>query len=438
MNGVCRDIFRAIHEGKWLTIEYKNKNEEVTKYWIGIKELDIKRRLLNVDGLHLGNLKCKELSIYIDSILSSAVIDGSYQAINKWLVEDISKYPEKYGSIFDNTANLKILNYLADCNKLDCTPYYNRFSLIERLDIDKLSVDKYKLDDTQFRLIIDYFQRRASNEDIKKSSHFIQLGMNVLSIHINQNQSLYVLAYKKVNLDVKNKSLSAEDDITICKEFSVDGNSKMSVRKFLDAEDFYLLDSFDVNAETIKDRITASSGGRHIVDDLPYLIAIGMDSHIDLNYEYSSILNMYENDEVTTPVKAFFGDVTTPSRRRKDYPITLLNRRVNLDQLLAIHNAVKYPAAYIQGPPGTGKTNTIINTITTAFFSERTVLFSSYNNHPIDGVFKSLISIEYKGKEIPFPILRIGNRDVNEEAIEYIKELLNRTKSIVIYDIRKD
>ena len=63
---------------------------------------------------------------------------------------------------------------------------------------------------------------------------------------------------------------------------------------------------------------------------------------------------------------------------------------VNLDQLLAINNAMKYPVAYIQGPPGTGKTNTIINTIATAFFNERTVLFASGNNHPIDGVYEKL------------------------------------------------
>ena len=25
MNTVCRDIFKAIHEGKWISIEYKNK-----------------------------------------------------------------------------------------------------------------------------------------------------------------------------------------------------------------------------------------------------------------------------------------------------------------------------------------------------------------------------------------------------------------------------
>ena len=40
MNQICRDIFRAIHEGKWLKIEYRNKADQITKYWIGIRDLD--------------------------------------------------------------------------------------------------------------------------------------------------------------------------------------------------------------------------------------------------------------------------------------------------------------------------------------------------------------------------------------------------------------
>ena len=35
-----RNIFRAIHERKWLSIEYKNGKEEITKYWIGIIDIN--------------------------------------------------------------------------------------------------------------------------------------------------------------------------------------------------------------------------------------------------------------------------------------------------------------------------------------------------------------------------------------------------------------
>lgn len=432
MTSICRELFKALHEGKWLTIEYRNKNDKLTKYWIGIKNLDIKKRMLIVDGLHLGFLTCKELNIYIDSIASASVVEGTYQPVNKALVSDIRNNPEKYASLFSNTANLKILNYLADCNRLDCTPYTTKYKLIDQLDLQSIPIKGYALSDEQFRIIVDNFQYKTQKQKEDKQTYFVQIGMNILSI--NTKDGLYLLAYKKLRLDVKKRMLSPDEEVTICKEFTADGTNKMSIRKFLDADDFYLLDDFESNQETIKDRIAVQFGHRPSVDDRPYVVAVGMDFHVDLNYEYRSIIDMYEKGNATTPIKAFFGDITSPSRRRKDYPIALLNRRVNLDQLLAIHNAVKYPIAYIQGPPGTGKTNTIINTITTAFFNDKTVLFSSYNNHPIEGVFSELTSIKYKGKIIPFPILRLGNKSVNLDALEYIKHLIDVTKDIQIFD----
>ena len=114
------------------------------------------------------------------------------------------------------------------------------------------------------------------------------------------------------------------------------------------------------------------------VDDLPYLVAISRDCPVDLEHEYRGILDMFEDpsgETATAPLRAFFGEMTAKPRRRKSYPLALLNNKVNLDQLLAINNAMRYPLAYVQGPPGTGKTNTIVNTLTTAFFNERTVLF---------------------------------------------------------------
>ena len=43
MNTIHRDIFKAIHEGKWMTIEYKNWQGQITRYWIGILNLDAAR-----------------------------------------------------------------------------------------------------------------------------------------------------------------------------------------------------------------------------------------------------------------------------------------------------------------------------------------------------------------------------------------------------------
>ena len=109
MNQICRDIFKAIHEGKWLKIEYRNKAEQITKYWIGIRDLDPEKRTLEVDGLHLGKYTIGEYDrIYIDSILSSEVIEGTYCPENQALIEDIAMHPKRYQGVFSISANLKI------------------------------------------------------------------------------------------------------------------------------------------------------------------------------------------------------------------------------------------------------------------------------------------------------------------------------------------
>ena len=89
MNQICRDIFRAIHEGKWLKIEYRNKADQVTKYWIGIRDIDPRSRTMKVDGLHLGQLTIGEYDrIFIER---SKGIKGTIHACMKFNVpkEDV-------------------------------------------------------------------------------------------------------------------------------------------------------------------------------------------------------------------------------------------------------------------------------------------------------------------------------------------------------------
>lgn len=430
MTGVCKELFKAIYEGKWLSIEYRNKSDELTKYWIGIKGLEPIKGTLRVDGLHLGTLETQELYIYVERILSATVVEGTYCPTNPALVRDISEQPEKYARFFQNTANLRVLNYLAECNRLDATPYRCDYVLLEQFDEDCIIGSCYTLTPEQFRVIVDHFQYKSLKETNK--IRIKQLCVNVLSIPTSKG--LYVLAYLRLELDVVSRKLRSTGQINVCKEFTIAGEQK-SVRQFLDAEDYSLLDDFESNLELIKDRITESNPHIAGVDDRPYLLAIGMDNLLDLHAEYSGIIDMYHEGRVTAPIQAFFGDIVKlPSKRKKNYPLALLNRRVNLDQFLAIHNAIKYPLTYIQGPPGTGKTNTIVNTISTAFFNGKTILFASYNNHPIDSVFETLSSLSYRGKNIPFPIVRLGNNDKVADAIKYMRELYEQVVSITIYE----
>ena len=106
MNSICRDIFKAIHEGKWLEIEYQNKRGEETRYWIGIKDINVVNKSLDVEAMHLGLYSVGHFScIFIDSILSSKIIDSSYFAINQNLINDIQFNPQKYKVLFENSVN---------------------------------------------------------------------------------------------------------------------------------------------------------------------------------------------------------------------------------------------------------------------------------------------------------------------------------------------
>lgn len=437
MNNICHDIFRAIHEGKWLKIEYKNKEEKITKYWIGIRSLNPLKRTLSVDGLHLSRYTTDSYdTIYIDSILSSQVVEGSYCPINQELVRDIYLNPHKYKTLFDNVANLKILNYLEMCNRMDTTPYYSDFELVQYLDRESFQGEKYQLTVAQFQTIVKHFQYKMDEKERRDGKLLIQqLALNVLSIHTDRG--LYVLAYRKLQLDVKNKILRPDDEITICTEFVL-GETKENIRRYLDAEEYELLADFEKNQERIKDCVTRHNRQVMGVDDMPYIIGLGMDVVLDLHREYQAVIDMYNEEKSTVPIRAFFGDLLSRPVRRKEYPITLIDRKINLDQLLAINNAMKYPVAYIQGPPGTGKTNTIINTIVTAFFNERTVLFASYNNHPINNVYEKLLSMRYRGRKIPFPVLRVGNAGKVKEALEHIKKVYTQIQEITVFESTLD
>lgn len=437
MNPIYRDIFQAVHEGKWLSIEYRNREEKITRYWIGIRDLDVRRRTLTVDGLHLGAYTTEQYEcIYIDSILSSQVVEGTYCPVNQKLVEDIYLNPHKYQSLFDHPANLKILNYLEMCNRLDHVPYYSDFELVRYLDRESLAGEVYELSREQFETIVKNFQYKTQEQKKPDGKLKIQqLAVNVLSIHTPQG--LYVLAYRKIQLDVKNRTLRPDEEITICTEYTIDG-TKESVRRYLDAEEYELLKDFEKNQEAIRECITRRNRQVVKVDDMPYFIGLGMDIMLDLHREYEAIWDMYHREDVSVPLKAFFGDLLHRPNRRKAYPITLIDRRINLDQLLAVNNAMKYPVAYIQGPPGTGKTSTILNTMITAFFNEKTVLFASYNNHPINGVVEKLLSMDYAGKPIPFPILRLGNKQKVEEALQYMRGVYEQVQKIQVYESTLD
>lgn len=446
MTSIGRDIFKAIHEGKWLQLKYRNKQSEITHYWFAIENIDITKHMLVGSGLHLAKYTVqKDMRIYVSEILSTQIVDGTYMPTNSNLLEDIKINSEKYDSIFSKSRNLKVLNYLSDCNKLEGVPALNtNFHLIEQFDDATACKNQpFPLSENQFNQIINNFSKQTKRKAEKGQRNIQQLCLNLLSIHTQRG--LYVLAYREMLLDVQNKTLRPSEDILFNKEFAYISETNKKIKKdsisnFIDADDLSLLSDFYANIEEIEDIISNRIGKNELIDDRPYFLCLYRRCNVDLEKEYEGILQMYKNANVTVPIQAFFGEIKENKPNKYLTPITVLDKNINLDQLLSIHNAMNYPVSYIQGPPGTGKTNTIINTIITAFFNRKTVLFASYNNHPIDTVFEKLSSLKYYRndrnktiEEIPFPVLRLGRKEKVKESLKYIRSLYNKAKNITIY-----
>jgi superfamily I DNA and/or RNA helicase len=155
----------------------------------------------------------------------------------------------------------------------------------------------------------------------------------------------------------------------------------------------------------------------------PEVVVLGY-SKIDISNIYDEICFEHNNNEMQIPLKAFFQNASLLDRKnRKEPHIVLYDKNVNIDQLRTIYNALKYPITYVQGPPGTGKTQTILNLVVNCLTNNKTLLISSNNNIPIDGIKSKLFLGKYKGKEILFPFIRIGNKQCTLEALKSIKLL---------------
>ena len=80
-----------------------------------------------MDGLHLNRCSIEGYDkIYIDSILSTEIVEGSYCPENERLIEDIALHPERYQNLFANTANLKITELSGNVQQTGCHAVYDR------------------------------------------------------------------------------------------------------------------------------------------------------------------------------------------------------------------------------------------------------------------------------------------------------------------------
>jgi hypothetical protein len=415
-NNIAVLIGKAIREGKYLNIAYKNNRGEHTQFWISI--LDIPEKdLLRVNMFNVTkDDPLLDKKIYISGIQSAELLRFSHYDVPESLIKKLEadEWLEMYNvTRYDNT----ILNYYAECYKANKDPFLHKTHLIAGLDLSAFeSTNPYPLTGEQQKQII----KEVYQSDYKKYYEY-ELALSEFSIDLS-SKGKFVVAFRKLTFDPVKKTLHLSSKTHFNSNFYIQ-RVKYTLSYYTD------LSPADFETMYLKSKpgtIELLSGNfktGELPNTRPELVVLGYEQ-IDISGIYDQIHAEYQKKEMQVPLKAFFQNLSSLDRKnRKEPHIVLYDRNVNIDQLRTVYNALKFPITYVQGPPGTGKTQTILNIIVNCMANAKTLLISSNNNVPIDGIKDKLYLGKYLDKEIQLPVIRLGNKECVRQAIQTIKKL---------------
>lgn len=440
MGDIALSLSKSIKEAKWLSIDYQNKEGEITSYWCAIIDIDPSSRKLTINAFNIskiGNSNKGVLTnafLFFDRIIRADVLDHTTYERPESLINMIEENSQELSWLKFDLFNEKILNYIKECIKYDSVPYQKETALITAIDEDTLKktreIGYYDLSLKQLAEITEKIEK-IGKQDKERVFRTTELAINMLSI--STKQGLFVCAYKNILLDPSERKLVLEDGIQFNYEFASDENEsyRHNLRNYLDLEIDEFTELFKKKPKKAKEMLIPALAKFHEdLDDRPYIMDLVRSYNAYIDKEFESIAEDKNLNQLSIPLKAFFGnmDISYLSRKRA-FDIVLLDDKMNVDQLRVIHNALKQPVTYVQGPPGTGKTQSIINLVISAFFNEQTVLISSNNNKPIDDIYVKLSNIKSKNSIIPFPMLRLGNNSKVKDSIEIIKQFIVQAES---------
>lgn len=418
-------LSEGIKKGKWIDISYKNNQDEITYFWIAVKDIDLKNKRLFVSIFNdQKSLYCLDAIIKFENILSAKILEFTNYDTPVELINKLEKNRKDAKWLKYESFNNNILRYYLACNEFDNDPCQRECFLIPGIDKDILL--KYKeilLNDEQERLILNYIK----TYDCKKyNNKLCNLILSFLSI--DENDKKYVVLYYDIKFNPDNKKLSINDIPRVNQSFLIE-NKKHSITSYIDIDpqEFVnnIVNNLNMYLKEYTELIRDNLRDNEIINQMPEFMILQRNLNANLYPTYNMIEEKIENGTLDHPMKAFFGNVNRFGVKRKEPSIVIYDDKVNIDQMRVIYNTMKYPITYVQGPPGTGKTQTILNVILSAFFNARTTLICSSNNKPINGILDKL-TFSYKGEnDIPFPYLRLGNQDEVLKSTYRIIELYN-------------
>ncbi len=404
-NVIAREISLSIKEGKWLHVVYNSfKEKRNTTFWCFVNDIDPKQKKLFVSVFNeYKGVDTIDLTLAYERILDAKVLSFTMGKYNEELVRKINEHLKDFSWLKFENFNNNILQYLEKCCEADSDPYIKNYSMVDGIDASILEKEKeLELTDQQIHQLVRYVIRQDLNEWENKKS---ELALSHLSI--DEGPKKYIVAYQNVFFSPKDKKIKIKGGLKINQSFLIEG-VKHSLYSYTELNPFefkdFLLNDFDGMVEILRQSISSSEK----INTRPDFFCLQRDFQLNFAELFGKIEERWNANALNAPLKAFFGNSSLSNNGHILPNIVLFDDRVNVDQALLIYGALKNKVTYVQGPPGTGKTQTIFNTILSAFFAKKTVLVSTNNNRPLDGIVEKL-SFSYENHKIPFPFLRLGN-----------------------------
>ncbi|MDP2161979.1 MAG: AAA domain-containing protein, partial [Flavobacterium sp.] len=310
-----------------------------------------------------------------------------------------------------------ILNYYLECYAANKDPFLHKAHLIPEIDINEL------VEQNPYLLTLEQ-QRHVIKEIYQNDYHKFQdykLALCELSIDLDA-KGKFVVAYRELTYNPVKRTLHISKDTHFNPNFFIN-DVKYSLSYYTDWSSADFEEHYSNDPLGTIEILKANFKSGELPNTRPEVVILGY-SKIDIAPIYDGIDLEHKNNEMQIPLKAFFKNTSLLDRKnRKEPHIVLYDKNVNIDQLRTIYNALKYPITYVQGPPGTGKTQTILNIVVNCLTNNKTLLITSNNNIPIDGIKDKLSLGKYRDKEILFPFIRLGNKQCTLEALKTIKRL---------------
>ena len=138
---------KAIREGKYLNITYKNKNGEITPFWICILDINAYDELyVNMFNV-TKNEPILNAKIFISSIQKAEILKFSHYDVTDKLIKKIDEDRSLQKYDFDRYDN-NVLNYYLECYKANNDPFLHKKHLIPNMGISELiNSNPYQLTD---------------------------------------------------------------------------------------------------------------------------------------------------------------------------------------------------------------------------------------------------------------------------------------------------